>query len=266
MLLLQAVVAAGVVAGWREGGLARAVAAVTAVVMFTPGLEPLLPLTVLLQAAVGRPVPAPWARALALLVLVGVTGWADQDVAWSYPADTLPRALNETVIGAAALAVLVTMGRSSPRARAGAVIVSALLAVLWLAPRAYAAQRQRWESGAWRAVQDWVRTHTPRSAVLLTPPKEAGFRVFSERTIVGEWKDGTQQYFDDAFVKEWGARMQALGDDYEKLPEDRLLALARRFGASYIVLPRQPARRGLDVVYRNPSWAVYRAEPAATAP
>jgi hypothetical protein len=78
---------------------------------------------------------------------------------------------------------------------------------------------------------------------------------------VGEWKDGTQQYFDDAFVKEWGARMEALGDDYETLPEDRLLALARRFGASYVVLPRQPPRRGLVLAYRNPSWAVYRAAP-----
>ena len=120
-------------------------------------------------------------------------------------------------------------------------------------------------SPAWRATQDWVRTHTPRSAVLLTPPKEAGFRVFSERTIVGEWKDGTQQYFDDAFVKEWGARMEALGDGYDKLSDARLLELARRFGASYIVLPRATGRRGLTLSYRNPSWAVYRAEPAAPA-
>jgi len=266
MLLLQAVVAAGVVAGWREGGLARAVAAVTAIVMFAPGLEPLLPLVVLLHAIAGRPAPAPWARALAALVLVGVTGWADQDLTWTYAGDTLPRALNETVIGAAALAVLLTIGRSAPRARAAAVAGAALLAFLWLTPRAYAAHRQRWESGAWRATQDWVRTHTPRSAVLLTPPREAGFRVFSERTIVGEWKDGTQQYFDDAFVKEWGARMQALGDDYESLSEDRLLELGRRFGASYIVLPRQPARRGLALVYSNPSWAVYRAEAVSPTP
>jgi hypothetical protein len=263
MLLLQGVIAGGVVAGWREGGIARAVAAVTAIVLFAPGLEPLLPLLVLLHAAAGRPTPATWARALALLVLVGVTGWADQEVVWTWPGDTLPRALNETVIGAAALAVLVAMARTSASMRTAAVCGSALLALLWLAPRAYAGQRQRWESGAWRATQDWVRTHTPRSAVLLTPPKEAGFRVFSERTIVGEWKDGTQQYFDDAFVKEWGARMQALGDDYDTLPEDRLRELARRFGASYIVLPRQPARRGLDLVYRNPSWAVYRVEGTA---
>ncbi len=266
MLLLQGVVAAGVVAGWREGGLARVTAGATAIVAFTPGLEPLLPLVVLLQAVAGRPTPEPWARALAVCVLVGVTGWADQDVIWTYPGDMLPRALNETVIGAAALAVLLAMGKSSPPARPAAAMAAALLAVLWLTPRAFAGQRPRWESGAWRAVQDWARTHTPRAAVLLTPPKEAGFRVFSERTIVGEWKDGTQQYFDDAFVKEWGARMQVLGDDYEKLPEERLLELARRFGATYIVLPRQPARRGLVAVYRNPSWAVYRAEPARPAP
>jgi hypothetical protein len=55
--------------------------------------------------------------------------------------------------------------------------------------------------------------------------------------------------------------MEALGDDYETLPEDRLLALARRFGATYVVLPRQPPRRGLVLAYRNPSWAVYRAAP-----
>src|SRR6185503_846986 len=114
-----------------------------------------------------------------------------------------------------------------------------------------------------RAAQDWARENTPRSAVFLTPPKEAGFRVFSERTVVAEWKDGTQQYFDDAFVGEWGARMEALGDDYEKLGDDQLLALAGRFGASYIVLPRRPPHPGLVQAYRNPSFAIYEARRAA---
>jgi hypothetical protein len=254
-----------VVAGWREGGLARAIAAATAVVAFVPGLEPLLPLVVLAHALAGRPTPAPWARALAAVVVLTVTGWADREIVWSYPGEMLPRALNEVVLGSAALAVLLVAGRPSPRARAAAAVSAALLACFWLSPKAYAAHRQRWESGSWRATQDWVRTHTPRSAVLLTPPREAGFRVFSERTIVGEWKDGTQQYFDDDFVKEWGARMDALGDDYSRLPDDRLIALAHRFGASFVVLPRQPARRGLALVYRNPSWAVYRTEPAAAS-
>jgi hypothetical protein len=99
--------------------------------------------------------------------------------------------------------------------------------------------------------------------VIFTPPREAGFRVFSERTIVGEWKDGTQQYFDDAFVKEWGRRMDALGPaPYEKHSVPELLEVARRYGATYIVLPARPRRKALTLVHRNEEWAVYETLPA----
>jgi hypothetical protein len=132
--------------------------------------------------------------------------------------------------------------------------------LLWTGPRAYAMSRGRWESGGWREAQDWARRSTPKDAVFLTPPREAGFRVFSERTVVGEWKDGTQQYFDDAFVREWGARMEALrGDAYATLSDDALLDLAGRYGASYIVLPARPIRPGLVSVYRAQGFAIYRA-------
>jgi hypothetical protein len=264
VLLLRAVAAAGVVAGWREGGAGRWSAALTGVLLLVPGLEALLPLAVVLQATVGRPRPEPWARVLAAVVLVLVTGWNDRAIEYGFPGDLLPRVLHHVVLGAAALGiVLLTAREMDPRGRRLVSVAAALLAVLWLAPSAYAFHKARWESGSWRAAQDWVRENTPRTAVLLTPPKEAGFRVFSERTVVGEWKDGTQQYFDDGFVGEWGARMEALGDDYAKLSDDQLLALAARYGASYIVLPRQPPRRGLRLVHRNPSWAVYLAQPAA---
>ena len=62
------------------------------------------------------------------------------------------------------------------------------------------ASAPKWETGSWREVQDWVRLNTPKDAIFVTPPQEAGFRVFSERTVVGEWKDGTQQYFDEKFA------------------------------------------------------------------
>ena len=138
--------------------------------------------------------------------------------------------------------------------------MAAVLTLLWLGPDAYARARARWERGDWRDVQNWARLHTSRSAVFVTPPKEAGFRVFSERTAVGEWKDGTQQYFDDAFVREWGERMELLaGDAYPSLSDDALLSIARRYTASYIVLPARPVRRGLLQVYRNRNYAVYRA-------
>ena len=127
-------------------------------------------------------------------------------------------------------------------------------------PRPTRTARARWEAGGWREAQDWARRSTPKDAVFLTPPREAGFRVFSERTVVGEWKDGTQQYFDDGFVREWGDRMQALrGDAYASLSDRELLDLAARYGASYIVLPARPIRRGLVPAYRAKGYAVYRA-------
>jgi len=264
LVLLQSVIAAGVVAGYREGGLARAVAVTTAVLVFVPGLEVLLPVVVAVQAIAGRPAAAPWARLAAAAVLVLVRRWGGQPASVEFLADLLPHLVAPLVMGAAALAVLVTVGRQlGGTARRVLAAGAALGTLLWMTPQAYATARVRWEAGGWREAQDWARRSTPKDAVFLTPPREAGFRVFSERTVVGEWKDGTQQYFDDAFVREWGDRMQALrGDAYASLPDRELLDLAARYGASYIVLPARPIRPGLVPVYRAKGYAIYRAVPA----
>jgi len=167
-------------------------------------------------------------------------------------------------MAAAALATAVAVGRElTGRPRRVLAALALLGTLLFVGPRAYALSRGRWESGGWRQAQDWARRSTPKDAVFLTPPREAGFRVFSERTVVGEWKDGTQQYFDDAFVREWGARMEALrGDAYPTLSDEALLELAARYGASYIVLPARPIRPGLVSAYKANGFAIYRAERA----
>ena len=262
MVLLQAVVAAGVVAGYREGGLGRVVAVIIAVVVMVPGFEVLLPIAVALQAALGRPVALPWARLLAAAVLALVGRWGGRAPGMDFLADLLPRLAAPLVMSAVALATAVAVGRElEGRTRRVLAAVALLGTLLWIGPRAYALARGRWEAGGWRQAQDWARRNTPKDAVFLTPPREAGFRVFSERTVVGEWKDGTQQYFDDAFVREWGARMEALrGDAYPSLPDAALLDLAARYGASYIVLPARPIRPGLLSVYKANGFAIYRAQ------
>jgi hypothetical protein len=261
LVLLQAVVAAGIVAGWREGSLGRAIALVTAVIVFVPGLEVLLPVAVAAQAAAGRPAAAPWARLAAAGVLILARRGSGRTPSLEFLADLVPHLTAPLVMGAAALTVLVAVGRQlGGRPRRLLAAGAALAAALWLAPQAYALARVRWEGGGWREAQDWARRSTPRDAVFLTPPREAGFRVFSERTVVGEWKDGTQQYFDDAFVREWGTRMEALrGEAYPSLSDDELLGLAARYGASYVVLPARPIRPGLASVHRGHGYAVYRA-------
>lgn len=265
VLILRAAAAAGIVSGFRAGGRARAAAVFTAAVLLVPGLEPLLPLAVILQAALGEPRPAGWALATAAAVLATGVGWNDRAIVYTFPSEILPRLLHDIVLACAAVALVSMAAREwPPRRRAAAAAAVLAAALLWLGPRAYRSHQARWESGSWRAVQDWVRKNTPRDSVVLTPPREAGFRVFSERTIVGEWKDGTQQYFDDGFVREWGARMEALGEDLAPLPEAQLLALADRYRARYIVMPRRP-RKALRVLYRNPSFVVYSPAPAQPA-
>jgi hypothetical protein len=261
MVLLQAVVAAGIVNGWREGGLGRVVAVITGIVVLVPGLEILLPVAVALQAATGRPAAAPWARLAAAAVLVLVGRWGGHAPNVEFLADLLPRLAAPLVLGAAALVAAIAVGRDmGGRPRRILAAAAAAGTLLWTGPQAYAMARARWEGGGWREAQDWARRSTPKDAVFLTPPREAGFRVFSERTVVGEWKDGTQQYFDDAFVSEWGDRMQALrGDAYPSLSDEELLALAARYHATYIVLPARPIRPGLVPVYRAKGFAIYRA-------
>ncbi len=258
MLLLQAVVAAGVVSGIREGGVGRLVSLAIGLIVFMPGLESLLPVVVVLQAALGRPTPALWSRLSAVLVLVFVGGWGDRALDWtSFLSDFFGRALSASVLSAAAIAILVKIGLErgglSRRALSG---LGALLTLFWLAPDAYARARLRWERGPWVDVQNWARQSTPKGAIFLTPPREAGFRVFSERTTVAEWKDGTQQYFDDQFVREWGSRVEILGD-LPKRNDEELREIAQRFGVSYLVLPGRQSR-SFPEAYRNGGFVVYK--------
>jgi hypothetical protein len=241
-----------VVEGFRAGGFARAAAVITAAVAFVPGLEPWLPVVVLLQALL---VPAPaWARGAAAAAVVLFVPWMEYGPDYSYLAGLWERTVDGPLLGACALSMLVFLGA----ARAAPAALAVLVVALWLRLDVYEHFSGRWEAGAWRRVQAWARLNTPRDAVFLTPPEQTGFRVFSERTIVGEWKDGTQQYFDDGFAREWDARMRELdAQRFLELPSARILELARRYGASYVVLPRSAARKDLDLAFRTPGFDVY---------
>ncbi len=259
MVLLYGLAAEGVVAGWREGGLSRLSALVTGVLLVNPQTEPLLPLAVVVQTAFGRPAAATWARLAAVGTLLALAGWSGPDFAFlaeEYPIHALT---HPTVLAAAALAVLVLVGREMTfSGRRLAIVAAAAATLFWLGPSAYARKRPKWEIGPWREVQDWIRDNTPKDAIFVTPPQEAGFRVFSERSTVGEWKDGTQQYFDEEFATEWGRRMEALGPDgFMQLSDDQLMQVARRFGASYIVTNPRRRHPAFQQVYAGRYYGVY---------
>jgi hypothetical protein len=126
----------------------------------------------------------------------------------------------------------------------------------------------------WHEVQAWAKSHTPMDAQFLVPTFPGGFRVFSERSSWGEWKDGQAAYHFPPFADVYRERMQALGFPWrpewigtkammancKRLSWERLLSVARANHLSYIIQFRDvnyPAKP----VLANRSYAVYQVPP-----
>ncbi len=115
---------------------------------------------------------------------------------------------------------------------------------------------------AWVDVQQWARDNTARDAVFLTPAYLYGFRIESERPIVGEWKDGTQQYFSVPYASEWWNRMRDLKTEtaratgYNDLTQNEVLTMRDKYGARYAVFLADKVLE-LPVAYRNQMFVVY---------
>jgi len=114
----------------------------------------------------------------------------------------------------------------------------------------------------WLNTQKWAREHTDVKHIFLTPPKQTGFRVFSERSIIGEWKDGTQLYFSPDFAQSWKARMTALevhefnGKGYSYLLKNQLDELHLLYPFQYIVAPLDAELKNRKVLYSNKTFKI----------
>jgi hypothetical protein len=139
----------------------------------------------------------------------------------------------------------------------------------------------------WVDVQRWAKAHTSPDAVFATPPYEEGFRVHSQRTVLGEWKDCAAIMWAPDYTDTWLAWYRAIGGDLDGAPRtsmaDRLEALWRALspaeveefasarGADLLVVERATHRaRGADglplwsspIVYENQGYFVLRLNSA----
>jgi hypothetical protein len=129
----------------------------------------------------------------------------------------------------------------------------------------------------WLQAQRWARQHTVADAAFIVPPYLEGFRVESERSVYGEWKDGTQMFFNPQFGTEWIRRMEMLGyhpstplqDAYAglEMPQLRQVSdeLSGAFSTVYVVMPSQRILTGIPEVYRNEAFTIYEMPTGATA-
>ncbi len=112
----------------------------------------------------------------------------------------------------------------------------------------------------WIEAQLWVKENTSKDVKLLTPPTEIGFRVYSERAIVCELKDGTQQYFKNEFGFQWWEKVNRLNPEenpFKNKSESELINIGKDYGAKYLVFYNDKDL-SLKQVFRNDTYVVYQ--------
>jgi len=130
-------------------------------------------------------------------------------------------------------------------------------------------------------VQRWLRAHTDRDALVLTPPGEMDFRIFSERAVLGSWKDWTYNVLSREFAFAMYERLhdvggislatcstgedceRACGEHYARLSERDILRLARKYGVDYVVRPAG-APLAWPPAFENAGYLVYPIAPHAS--
>ncbi len=123
----------------------------------------------------------------------------------------------------------------------------------------------------WKDVQVWARKNTNINDVFIVPPHLWGFRVYSERSIYTDWKDGTMLNFNPYFGYEWIRRMKNLGfedkdnmvQDYKELNEEGFLKISEEIfkwknnpEAVYIVVNKGRSL-GFREVYKNNLFTIF---------
>ncbi len=108
----------------------------------------------------------------------------------------------------------------------------------------------------WIDVQLWSKEHTTPACAFLVDFYSQGFRVYSQRSIVGEYKDGTLSFYSDDFAKTWNTKRQFFNpkEHGEYVKDINILRTVYPF--SFVVL-NNAIQSSLNLVYRNASYTVY---------
>ncbi len=121
----------------------------------------------------------------------------------------------------------------------------------------------------WIDMQNYVRLHTPKNALILTPNdmEMGGFRIFSERKVLVCYRDGGVIGFSYKAALEWQKRLQDV--EHFKVIVDgdikpALVNALTKYKVNYIVFMRylNPKKNAvLNPIYENETFALYQVLP-----
>lgn len=108
----------------------------------------------------------------------------------------------------------------------------------------------------WIDLQLLAKNNTPNDALFLVPPKQTGFRTFSNRSVVGDIKDGAVVIYDRAYALEWFEVINQL-ESYQHFNERDFQKLRQIYPFDYIVTKKEQSL-DLSVFYKNKSFTIYK--------
>lgn len=182
----------------------------------------------------------------------------------------------------AALFVGLGWARVEPRRRLTAIAAAAVGALFFLWARHLDPSfRLEWTGPKhdFARAGEWIRSHTPRDALFLSPPGLGGFCFFSHRATVVDFH---RNPFAEAAIVEWRRRLAdvldlpavecsglrqcgELLDRFHSLSAETYQRVAAKYGAGYLLVRRRddlPFER----LHRNRSFDVYRLVPPGPGP
>ncbi|MBU1322655.1 hypothetical protein KKE48_02190 [Patescibacteria group bacterium] len=109
----------------------------------------------------------------------------------------------------------------------------------------------------WLATQVWAKQNTPPETVFLTPPNFSGFRSFSQRSIVGDGKDGAVVFYTWEYTRLWQDKMEVL-KNYTQFRESDFLKIQQQYPFQYLLVTSNHPVLDFQLVYKNSDFLVYK--------
>jgi len=108
----------------------------------------------------------------------------------------------------------------------------------------------------WIDLQLWAKNNTPNDSLFLIPPAQTGFRIFSQRAIVGDIKDGAVVMYSKPYAYQWYRIINDL-ENYSLFNDVKFKSLKTIYNFDYIVT-KSSQKLEFDLIYQNQMYSLYK--------
>ena len=108
----------------------------------------------------------------------------------------------------------------------------------------------------WIDLQLWAKNNTSNDSLFLIPPAQTGFRIFSQRAIVGDIKDGAVVMYSKPYAYQWYRIINDL-ENYSLFNDAKFKSLKTIYNFDYIVT-KSSQKLEFDLIYQNQMYSLYK--------